>query len=192
MTVFQSLSVISSNGELQPRVRHQDIDTAELAGHAGEHGLDLILLAHVGLMRNGATPSPRISSATSSACRPVADHHVGAGLAQGEATALPMPELAPVTSAFWPLRTRRTWHEGMTTGGCPSVRTVRMTISRDEGGRERLEQLGDEPCPAGLCEAPTPRPVSPWKYSRRARGGNAGRSASSRCRRRPAGGRWHP
>src|SRR5687768_7169927 len=70
------------------------------------------------------------------------------------ATAFPMPELAPVTSAFWPLSTRRTWHEGMTTGGCPSVRTERMTISRGKvGGGGRLEQLGDEARPAGLVRS---------------------------------------
>src|SRR5918995_3958106 len=70
------------------------------------------------------------------------------------ATARPMPELPPVTRAFWPARIRRSSQDGMTTGGRFSSATVLISDLLGFGlfalAAARLQQLGDRAGPAGL------------------------------------------
>src|SRR5262245_7018242 len=94
-----------------------------------------------------------------------------------------MPELAPVTRAFWPWRTLRMGQEGNATAGKFSSdatgfiagpppsgsrfkglhdRTLAVCYGTDVFGNlfaARLQQLGDQPGPAGLMRGadPTPR-----------------------------------
>ena len=81
-----------------------------------------------------------------------------------------MPELAPVTRAFWPDSVLRIAQLGMTTGG-RSASSIRLGMSRVLAfgllglAAARLQQLRDHAGPAGLVRRADPRPVSPWKYS---------------------------
>src|SRR5215471_12237731 len=90
------------------------------------------------------------------------------------ATVLPMPELAPVASAFCPARILRIPQLGMTTDGrfsCSTFLPISVVLALglpalwDCPPSRRLgcSSLAIAPVQPVWCEAPTPRPLSPWK-----------------------------
>lgn len=94
---------------LQAGVGDQDIDCSELADHARGHRIDLVLLQDVGLVRVGAAAAgaDRVDDRLAASASPATWFTTTSAPAWPSARVMarPMPELAPVTRAFWPART---------------------------------------------------------------------------------------
>ena len=201
ITVFQSFSVMSSSAgvALQAGVVDQDVDRAEFLDHPREHRLHLVLLTDVGLMRVGdaaASPDRGNHLLGLLGLGHIVDDHSAPALPSAIATPLPMPELAPVTRAFCPVRILRIAQLGITTGGRSSasiILSMLVVLGLRLAGlaSPRLQQLGDQAGPAGLVRRRRRRGRCRRGSTRGTAGsrGSADRSAAWRGRRRPAAGR---
>ena len=112
ITAFQSASDSFVRGAvlLQSGIGDKDVQRAETPDGLGDHALDLLLARHVRLEREGlAAVGPDRSDDRFGGFLPVAVVHGNAcsgGRKSPFAMAAPMPELAPVTRAAWPRRSR--------------------------------------------------------------------------------------
>src|SRR6516225_6742173 len=114
------------------------------------------------------------------------------------ATVLPMPELAPVASAFCPARILRISQLGMTTDGRFSCSTflpisVVLALGLPVLAASRLQSLGNRTGPAGLVRGADTAAIVAMEGIRRTAGGcgSADRSAASSstviCHHQPIG-----